>query len=207
MAVPDRTIDPKILENAKREFLANGFEKTSLKVICDQAGITTGALYKRYRGKEDLFRAVVEDTVNDLNAVARQRGEKDASLMSDQELIHAWYMDPEDMMWWFRFLYKRRDGFVLLLKCSEGTAYSNFQHDWVEILTEATSNFLREAQKRGLCRKDISEMELHILLSSFWTTIYEPFIHGFSWDEIERHCEIVTKLFDWHEAFQFRCPT
>ncbi len=44
---------PRILESARNEFLANGFEKASLKAICEGAGVTTGALYKRYKGKED----------------------------------------------------------------------------------------------------------------------------------------------------------
>ena len=65
MAVPDHSIDPRILESARKEFLENGFEKASLKAICEGAGVTTGALYKRYKGKEDLFCAVVEQTVKD----------------------------------------------------------------------------------------------------------------------------------------------
>ena len=31
MAVPDHSIDPRIFESARKEFLANGFEKASLK--------------------------------------------------------------------------------------------------------------------------------------------------------------------------------
>ena len=120
MAVADRSIDPRILESARAEFLASGFEKASLKTICEGAGVTTGALYKRYKGKEDLFSAVVEQTVSDLYEVAHARGDKDPAVMSDQELIKAWDMDGADMMWWFRFLYDRRDDFYLLLSCSQG---------------------------------------------------------------------------------------
>ena len=74
MAVADRSIDPRILESARTEFLASGFEKASLKTICEGAGVTTGALYKRYKGKEELFCAVVEQTVSDLYEVAHARG-------------------------------------------------------------------------------------------------------------------------------------
>ena len=126
MAVADRSIDPRILDSARTEFLASGFEKASLKTICEGAGVTTGALYKRYKGKEDLFSAVVEQTVADLYEVAHARGDKDPAAMSDQELIKAWDMDGADMMWWFRFLYDRRDDFYLLLSCSQGTRYANF---------------------------------------------------------------------------------
>ena len=204
MAVADRSIDPRILESARTEFLANGFEKASLKTICERAGVTTGALYKRYKGKEELFCAVVEQTVSDLYEVAHARGDKDPAVMSDQELIKAWDMDGADMMWWFRFLYDRRDDFYLLLSCSQGTRYANFPHDWVELLTKATSAYLAEAQRRGLCRNDVEPAELHILLSAFWTTIYEPFIHHFTWEQIEAHCRIVCGLFNWHGALHFQ---
>lgn len=204
MAVADHSIDPKILESARSEFMTNGFEKSSLKSICEGAGVTTGALYKRYKGKEDLFCAVVEQTVADLYEVAHARGDKDPASMSDQELIKAWDMDDADMMWWFRFLYDRHDDFYLLLACSQGTRYANFEHDWVELLTKATSAYLAEAQRRGLCRTDVGPAELHILLSAFWTTIYEPFIHHFTWEQIEAHCRIVCGLFHWHEALHFQ---
>ena len=204
MAVANHSIDPKILESARSEFMTNGFEKSSLKSICEGAGVTTGALYKRYKGKEDLFCAVVEQTVADLYEVAHARGDKDPAAMSDQELIKAWDMDDADMMWWFRFLYDRHDDFYLLLACSQGTRYANFEHDWVELLTKATSAYLAEAQRRGLCRTDVGPAELHILLSAFWTTIYEPFIHHFTWEQIEAHCRIVCGLLHWHEALHFQ---
>ena len=203
MAVADRSIDPRILKSARAEFVKHGFEKSSLKAICDGAGVTTGALYKRYKGKEELFCAVVEQTVADLYAEAKRRGNLDPASMTDEQLIRAWEMEGSDMMWWFQYLYERREDFYLLLACSEGTRYSNFQHDWVALLTKATSAFLEEAKSRGLCRNDIQPEELHILLSAFWTTIYEPFIHHFTWEQMENHCRIVCRLFRWHDALGF----
>ena len=203
MAVADHSIDPRILKSARAEFVKHGFEKSSLKAICDGAGVTTGALYKRYKGKEELFCAVVEQTVADLYAEAKRRGNLDPASMTDEQLIRAWEMEGSDMMWWFQYLYERREDFYLLLACSEGTRYSNFQHDWVALLTKATSAFLDEAKSRGLCRNDIQPEELHILLSAFWTTIYEPFIHHFTWEQVENHCRIVCRLFHWHDALGF----
>ena len=203
MAVADHSIDPRILKSARAEFVKHGFEKSSLKAICDGAGVTTGALYKRYKGKEELFCAVVEQTVADLYAEAKRRGNLDPASITDEQLIRAWEMEGSDMMWWFQYLYERREDFYLLLACSEGTRYSNFQHDWVALLTKATSAFLEEAKSRGLCRNDIEPEELHILLSAFWTTIYEPFIHHFTWEQMENHCRIVCRLFHWHDALGF----
>ena len=59
MSVPDKSIDPRLLCAAKNVFLKKGFEMASLAEICQEAGVTTGALYKRYSGKEELFAEVV----------------------------------------------------------------------------------------------------------------------------------------------------
>lgn len=203
MSKPDRSLDPLILRSAKKEFLEKGFIKASLKEICAGAQVTTGALYKRYRGKEELFKAVVSETVADLEAVYEEKRVIDFTGKTDEDLIKAWDMDVENMMWWFRFLFDRHDGFVLLLKCAQGTAYADFPHDWVEKMTEASYDYYKEAYRRKLTDVWISEEEMHILLSSFWTTIYEPFIHGYSWDQLEDHCKLVCRMFDWYHVLHF----
>lgn len=203
MAKADHSIDPRILESAKQEFLSCGFEKASLKRICEHADVTTGALYKRYSGKDALFCAVVESTVMDMEDVRIGKTALSPAALSDAELVKAWDMDEAYMLWWFEFLYKRHDGFVLLLTCAEGTSYSNFPHDWVESMTDATYGFYEEARRRGLTHADISRDEMHVLLSAFWTTIYEPFIHGFSWEQIEKHSGLMCGLFNWYRVLGF----
>lgn len=206
MAIPDHSIDPRILESAKKEFLKNGYEKASLKTICEKAGITTGALYRRYKGKEDLFCAVVADTIADLNAVVEKKKAVNLTKLTEHELIEEWNMDNGEMLWWFRFMYERYDGLFLLLACAQGTIYSNFEHDWVELMANETWKYIAEAQKRNLVMFPTSRKELHILLSAFWETVFEPIIHGFSWEQIESHSKRVCRLFNWKAAFGFRIP-
>lgn len=202
MATPDHSIDPRILDSAEKEFLAHGFEKASLKSICEDAGVTTGALYKRYKGKEDLFCAVVADTVEALYAFVEQRSSVPVCNLSDAMLVKAWEMG-ESMLEWFRFLYQYHNGFTLLISGAAGTRYANFQHDLVEIMTTKTYDYFLEAKKRGLTRADISIVEMHILLSAFWTTVYEPFIHGYTLEQIEAHCELTCRLFNWYHVLGF----
>lgn len=206
MAKPDHSLDPLILTSARQEFLEKGFERASLKEICARAEATTGALYKRYSGKEELFAAVVEETVADLNAVCEQKCVSDFSQVSDEALMKVWDMDEDYMMWWFQFLEERHDGFVLLVSCAENTRYANFQHDWVEKMTQSTYGCYREAFRRGLTKVDVSEGEMHILLTAFWATIYEPFIHGYDLNQLESHCKLVCKMFDWYRVFGFPSP-
>lgn len=200
MSKPDHSIDPRILSSAKKIFLTQGFQNASLKEICKDAGITTGALYKRYKGKEALFNAVAADTIKALNDFAEQKNSQQASTLTDEALIKAWDMNEEVVLDYFRFLYNYYDGFILLLKCSEGTAFSDFGHDWVEKISVRSYEYFLEAKKRGLAHTDFSIEELHILLSAFWTTVYEPFIHGFNWEQMEKHCKLICGLFNWYRV-------
>jgi AcrR family transcriptional regulator len=45
----------KILEKARDQFLEHGYRGASLRNIAAQAGMTTGALYHHFRGKDELF--------------------------------------------------------------------------------------------------------------------------------------------------------
>lgn len=202
MSKPDVSIDPRIIDSAKKEFLMCGYEKASLKAICKNAQITTGALYKRYKGKEELFCAVVADTVADMKDVVAQKSAIAVEKLTDAELVDAWDLQ-ESMLWWFRFLYERSEGFLLLIKYSNGTRYANFQHDWVEVMTGKSYEYFLEAKKRGLTNAEISRDEMHILLSAFWTTVYEPFIHGYTWEQIETHCALICNLFNWQLVLGF----
>ena len=92
---------------------------------------------------------------------------------------------------------------MLLLKCAQTTRYANFAHDWVEQMTEVTYQYYLEAYKRELTHKQIPKAEMHILLSAYWTTIYEPFIHGFTLEQIEAHSHFVSRLFDWSRTIGF----
>ena len=50
----------QLIAAALRVFLRRGFHGASLDEIADEAGYTTGAVYSNFRGKDDLFLAVLE---------------------------------------------------------------------------------------------------------------------------------------------------
>lgn len=61
MAIRNFELDKKIINAANKEFLKEGFTKASLRRIAQKAGITTGALYTRYKNKNELFCSLVSD--------------------------------------------------------------------------------------------------------------------------------------------------
>ena len=57
-----------------------------------------------------------------------------------------------------------------------------------------------EAKKRDIAKAEITDEEMHVLCTIFWTSVYEPFIHEMSWKEIEEHCKVVCRFMDWKNA-------
>ena len=204
MSVPDKSIDPRLLASAEVEFLDNGFIKAELKTICENAGITTGAVYKRYKGKEDLFCAVVDDIAKKLDLFVKERSDIDFSALSDKEIYDSWQMTYDSMLPLFRLLYENRQTFVLLIDKAAGTRYESFNHDFVTRMSYAYEQYYTEAKKRSLAQAEVTREEFHVLLSSFWTCICEPFIHEMSWKQIEEHCRIVCRFFNWNEVIMLR---
>ena len=43
----------KILESGIKNFLKDGYEKSNLRKICKEAGVTTGAFYRHFDDKEN----------------------------------------------------------------------------------------------------------------------------------------------------------
>ncbi len=204
MSVPDKSIDPRLLASAEAEFLDKGFIKAELKTICENAGITTGAVYKRYKGKEDLFCAVVDDIAEQLDLFLKKRSGLDFSVLSDKEIYDSWQMTYDSMLPLFSLLYQHRDTFTLLIDKAAGTRYENFNHEYVTKMSYAYEQFYAEAKKRRLAKAEVSREEFHVLISSFWTCVCEPIIHDMSWEQIEEHCRIVCRFFNWQEVIMLK---
>jgi len=61
MAKRDHSLEDGIVQAAYSEFLTYGFQKASLHKIADKAGVTTGAIYTRYKSKDALFASLLQD--------------------------------------------------------------------------------------------------------------------------------------------------
>lgn len=200
MAVRDTSIDPRLLESARKHFREKGFLGAQLSDICKDAGVTTGAIYNRYKGKEGLFEAVVKDTVDSMNSILEEAKTVDPNKLSDKELIGVWDNTEENTRLWNKRLMDMKDGLELVLKCSEGTKYSHFHEQWLEKMSDIDYDYLKALQKRKLADEKISRKELRVIVTALWQLYTEPIIHGMSDKEIEHHCKVVGDLFNWQKA-------
>jgi AcrR family transcriptional regulator len=72
----------ELLAGARRVFLRRGFHVASLDEIAEEAGYTKGAVYSNFRGKDDLFLALLEEHYG-------QRARAYAELMFEDEDVEA----------------------------------------------------------------------------------------------------------------------
>ena len=121
-----------LLECAKREFLEKGYMKASLRNICKEAGVTTGALYFFFKDKEDLLAAIMEEhyatEMHNEDQVAQLDIADDGDLEASRQII--------------RQMYANREAFLLLLTKSQGSRFENCLDEVVDI---------SEQQYRRLC--------------------------------------------------------
>jgi TetR/AcrR family transcriptional regulator len=84
--------EAKILEAAKKVFILNGFEGTSMQHIANEAGINK-SLHYYFRNKEKLFAAVFSFAFQNFVPQVQEILISDASIFTKIELIVAEYMD------------------------------------------------------------------------------------------------------------------
>lgn len=198
MSVPDKSIDPRLLQSAKEVFLDKGFEMAQLSEICKKAGVTTGALYKRFAGKEELFCELVKETIEAMEEYVDRIETADLSKYTDQQIYEGFHMDVEANINWFKYLYEHKEGFTLLIKCSSGTRYGDFHDKWPERMTRVHYKFYLEAKRRGMATKEVTEDDINILTSAVWTMFYKPFFLGLPWESMEKIAYALSEFVNWY---------
>lgn len=141
MANKDHSLDSGIIQAAYAEFLSRGFQKASLHKIADEAGVSTGAIYTRYKNKDALFVSLLEEFIHKLNdyfAPAAAEYEKAKQLSTTQALLDA--IDFEERIY-MKLLTEHYDECTLFFSRSDGSSVEAMLHKLMERKTEQTVEF------------------------------------------------------------------
>ena len=164
----DKTLThAKIIQCMREEFMKYGYERASLNRISARVGITTAGLYKHFRNKEDMFFFLVKDTLAAFKSVAET---------STRQMETDIEYDPFDSDWaafWVDFIFEHYEGVKLLICRSEGSPYESFEDDLIELEAEANKRYAEILQKSGHLTRDVTEMQWHILATSYVHLIFE----------------------------------
>ena len=167
----------KVYECAKKEFLNKGFKDASLRNIAQEAGTSTGSIYTRFHNKEGLFHAMVYPVVEELKEWFLRMQESFHQLDADYQKENMFYYSGTEAERLVSYIYDHYDVFKLLLECSEGTEFSDFLNQLVEIEMEYTVKYMEATKDDALKNEMITTEFLHIVTSAYFSGIFEMVRH------------------------------
>lgn len=130
-----------LLECAKKEFIAKGYNKASLRSICADAGVTTGALYFFFKDKEDLFEEVMKEPLSVLYGVVTSHFTMESSI---EEIPADSKEDVEVASAVIKVLFARKDLFLMLLTRAQGSELESVKDQFVSFVEKHYQDFARQ---------------------------------------------------------------
>lgn len=193
-----------LLVSAKKEFMEKGYIKASLRNICKNAGVTTGALYFFFQGKEDLFASLVEEPLNNLYKIMNEHYQKELYYAEVKGIkIEDFSDDLETAKQIIHYIYQNHDIFLLLLTKAHGSKFESCIDQFVEITENHYNLFIKRAFKHVKAEK----LDTYIIhwFAHMHTDI---FVHMLTHEQSEKaaleHIESIIKylILGWNGMFQ-----
>lgn len=166
-----------ILKAGKAEFLEKGFKSSSLRNIVKTAGVTTGAFYGYFSGKEALFAALVEEHATAVMNFFMSSQEEFEKLPKEVQANHMGIESRDSLNRILDYIYAHYDEFKLILCKSEGTPYEDFIHNMVEIEVVQTLAFIDVLQSTGKNVPKMDKAVCHMIVSGMFSGIFELIVH------------------------------
>jgi hypothetical protein len=141
MANRDHSLDDGIIQAAYSEFLAYGFQKASLHKIAEKAGVTTGAIYTRYKNKDALFASLLQDFFETMKALftpIAEEYEKIKHSAQPEDILRA--INAEERIY-FQLLTGHYDDCTLFFCRSDGSSVETVLHELMDQKAEQTVVF------------------------------------------------------------------
>ena len=167
-----------VLDCAKKEFLENGYKDASLRTIAQEANTSTGSIYTRFGDKEGLFCAIVEPAANGLKKMFLEIQEKFHSFDKEAQLAEMGQYTSLHQMEMLDYIYDHFDVFRLLLDCAEGTQFSRFVEELVEIEVDYTYKYMEVIGCKSVKSGLVTEEFVHIVVTAYFNGMFEVVRHN-----------------------------
>lgn len=195
--------DEAILYHAKNEFLKKGFNEASLRIIAQNAGVSTSTIYTRYSDKEGLFKYLVEPATNGMREYIYCALNGFSALEYEEQKEQYKEYSDGGFPALVDIIYSHFDEFKLLINCAPNSFYSDFLESVVEIDVTCTRNFLRNINSKAYAEGRITDGFLHVISSAFYSGIFEVVKHDMPQDKAVIYINELRKFYNsgWKEYF------
>lgn len=202
-------VSEQIISCAEREFLNKGFADASLREIASMSGVSTSSIYTRFKDKAGLFDALVSSVIQELkswyssNQIQFQKKSFLTTEDSNKRVKDMFLFSGDKIDFFLDYIYDHLTVFQILIMKSEGTRYSNFVNDFVEMDVKYTIQFINSLGSNLLESKVVTPELLHIITSSLYVGIFETVIHGMSRKDAHAHIKRLRRFFvcGWKDIF------
>ena len=150
MATKDHSLDSKIIKAAKVEFLEYGYQNASLHKIASNAGLTTGALYTRYKNKDALFCSLVEEVILEYKKIAKPLSEEYMQIMNGGNAQDILNVIKKEMSIYQDLLFSHYDACVLFYCRNQGSSIEKMLNEMKNIKIEQTVNYFKSIQTKDI---------------------------------------------------------
>ena len=176
-AVPAETRE-NIINAARQELLTYGFQGSSLRRICAQAGVTTGAVYFFFKGKSDLFEKVIREVSDPLFDFMREhyRSESDKDYEVTDFIIN--------------FYWENKDTSDIILNHLDHPLIKGFMDEYIDMATEHYRERIRKSSVSGI----VDEFDLHQFIHMQVNALLTLISHDFTQQEMLQHSRTVTRM-------------
>lgn len=195
MPADDMSTLERIHDAAKAEFMDKGYRSASLRSIVKAAGVTTGAFYGYYDGKQELFASLVDEEYSYVLSEYKAALNEFDSLPTAQKPEHMGKAGRACMMKILEYSFDHRDALFLILQRSEGTKYSGMIDELVELEVEGTHDYYEVLRQLGNTVPHIDEHLEHILVTGMMNAIFEMIVHNMPRADAYRYLEELSAFY------------
>jgi AcrR family transcriptional regulator len=151
----------RLRELALQLFAEQGYEKTSLREIAEQLGVTKAALYYYFKSKEDIVRSLVEDYVAELDQLIAWGKTQPRTAGTRAEIVRRYLHIVANGTAVFRMLHQNQAAVSSLAAAKErGELFRERMDALVDLLTEPGAS-LRDQVRAASCLMSVSFCCMH----------------------------------------------
>jgi len=202
MANKNNELDKPIIEAAKMEFLQNGFQHTSINTIAKRAGVTTGALYTRYKGKDELFHSLIKELLHILDKERKDNEKAYMEYCIDRNFDNFLSNIEKETARYIDILFEYYDECKLLLCCSKGSSAEKVFDEMLKNKVSETKAFIKKhiASDISMLKLDLVELLMNQQFNAY-TLIIEK---GYGKEETTRYIKMLGEFIGagWEKIFK-----
>lgn len=184
----DSQTKERLLTCAKKEFVEKGYAKASLRSICSEAGVTTGALYFFFKDKDDLFCTLVSGVLTRVHQLIESHRELEADEAA-KSVISSGHDDESEVQLTkvlVHELYQNRDEVLLLINGAQGSSLEN-----------AVDSIIDEMDEHNLMLARAMCDELSIPM------IHHALVHWMSHNQVDMFLYMIQHIEEEEQALAF----